>query len=525
MGTNMKKLILSLAAAATLASAAPDPNFHIYIAFGQSNMAGAAGAAEPETKPYPRFKLLPSMDCPAKGRTMGVWTDATSQLANCDNPPSISVADYFGRTLVDSLPDVTVGIISVAVGGTALKLFDKDNWQAYLEDPDRQKENWIINWAKAYDSNLYKRIIDLAKIAQKDGVIKGIIVHQGESDWNNNHWAEDLKKIRDDMLTDLGLSSDTVPLLAGEMREDGCCRGFSTSQVQRITKVMDNAWPVSSSGLGSAGDSYHFNRAGYIEFGKRYAKVMLEHMNRAPVEPMPQQPFKGVAATIPGRIQAEDFDIPGVGSGNDSYKDNDSENHGDSGYRKDTGVDLYKKGDKVVVGYNQEGEWLEYTVKVAETGKYDVFASVASANNTSSFKLSMDGKDITESIAVPKNEGKDNYDDFNSVTAASGVNLTEGEHVLRFTVTGSWMDIDHITFAIPDDPITPPDSSVGIIRSYAMNAASKNYRVFDLMGKVLGSVRVDGSAFETSLKTAGYNKGVYLLQSADGIRRTVRLNR
>ncbi|MCF0216491.1 MAG: acetyl xylan esterase, partial [Fibrobacteraceae bacterium] len=88
-------------------SAAPDPNFHIYIAFGQSNMAGASPAQEPETKPYPRFKLLPSMDCPDKGRTMGVWTDATSQLANCDNPPSISVADYFGRTMVDSLPDVT----------------------------------------------------------------------------------------------------------------------------------------------------------------------------------------------------------------------------------------------------------------------------------------------------------------------------------------------------------------------------------------------------------------------------------
>ncbi|MCF0225574.1 MAG: carbohydrate-binding protein, partial [Fibrobacter sp.] len=111
------KILKSLAVAGSIwagaglvaspSSAAPDPNFHIYIAFGQSNMAGASAAQEPETKPYPRFKLLPSMDCPAKGRTMGVWTDATSQLANCDNPPSISVADYFGRTMVDSLPDVT----------------------------------------------------------------------------------------------------------------------------------------------------------------------------------------------------------------------------------------------------------------------------------------------------------------------------------------------------------------------------------------------------------------------------------
>ena len=109
------------------------------------------------------------------------------------------------------------------------------------------------------------------------------------------------------------------------------------------------------------------------------------------VDPEPQLPFKGEAIAIPGKIEAEDFDIPGVGrnedgTSNDSYGD-DSENHGDSDYRKGTGVDLYKKATGVIVGYNSEGDWLEWTVNVKEEGDYTMFAAVASANATSSFYL------------------------------------------------------------------------------------------------------------------------------------------
>lgn len=483
---------------ASNANAAPDPNFHIYIAFGQSNMAGAAGAAEPETKPYPRFKLLPSMDCPAKGRTLGVWTDATSQLANCDNPPSISVADYFGRTLVDSLPDVTVGIISVAVGGTALKLFDKDNWQAYLEDPDRQKENWIINWAKAYDSNLYKRIIDLAKIAQKDGVIKGIIVHQGESDWNNNHWAEDLKKIRDDMLKDLGLSSDTVPLLAGEMREDGCCKGFSTSQVQRITKVMENAWPVSSTGLGSAGDSYHFNRAGYIEFGKRYAKVMLKHMNRVSVPPSPHMPFKGVAAEIPGKLQTENYDEPGVGSIGKSYLDNDSENKSKA-YRND-GVDIEElsaEPGSYVIGYTEKGEWLKYTVNVADAEGYSVTARVASAAKGSAFHLELDDKPITDIVKV---DSIGSWSDYKEITFKTS-EIAAGEHVLKLVIDGSYVNVDWLDFASTKDVGSEAIGNKVLRLELDMSAT---YQVFDLNGNYLG--------VSEGAKIRNLGKGVFMLK-------------
>ena len=209
-------------------------------------------------------------------------------------------------------------------------------------------------------------------------------------------------------------------------------------------------------------------------------------------EPEPQQPFGGKAWAIPGKIEMENFDEPGYGAGNDSYADNDSDDHGaesngGKSYREGTGVDIYKKATGYVVGYNQTGEWLEYTVDVAAEGDYTMFAAVASANATSSFKLSIDGDDITESIAVPKNDGEENYDDYSKVKA--NVKLPAGKHILRFTVTGDWMDIDYIQFAKGKDAKDPDEGGeVGIRQMVRMNAiAAATYDVFDLTGKKVSS--------------------------------------
>ena len=90
-------------------------------------------------------------------------------------------------------------------------------------------------------------------------------------------------------------------------------------------------------------------------------------------------------------------------SGNTTYNENDTDDHGaetngGTSYRPGTGVDIYKKATGYIVGYNQAGEWLEYTVKVASTGTYTMNASVASANSTSSFKLSMDGRTLPKKL-------------------------------------------------------------------------------------------------------------------------------
>lgn len=263
------------------------------------------------------------------------------------------------------------------------------------------------------------------------------------------------------------------------------------------------------------------------------------------VTPVPQEPFGGKAWAIPGKIQAEDFDVPGVGKNNDSYYDKDKENHGNSDYRKDTGVDLYAKDDgRIVVGYNQKGEWLEYSVNVKKTDEYIMYASVASANETSSFVLSVDGVVATDTLMVPKGEGDGNYDDYVKVSAS--IQLTEGEHVLRFTVTGDWMDIDQMVFlgcnnlenCIEEigkgiEPVNPKDSSgvegecglpeceiVGAVgaRINGFTNANDSYNVFSVTGKFMGRMDVFGNNLNAGLKAAGFAKGVYMVRNVRGNR-------
>lgn len=255
-------------------------------------------------------------------------------------------------------------------------------------------------------------------------------------------------------------------------------------------------------------------------------------------EPEPQTPFKGTPLAIPGTIQMEDFDIPGIGSGNDSYGDADFENHGDSDYRKDTGVDLYKKSNnRIVVGYNNEGDWLEYTVNVAETGTYTVYAAVAAAGSTSSFQLSMDGKAISENIAVPAAaSGEDNYDDYNKV--AFDVNLTQGKHILRFTVTGAWLDIDYMNIvtkgSADPNPIEKSSSSVatdpnpesssspiegGDAIGQGLNfefATRQDFDIFDMQGAFMG--RIGAYSFGQAISfikdsDVNFAKGVYYIRN------------
>ncbi len=269
-----------------------------------------------------------------------------------------------------------------------------------------------------------------------------------------------------------------------------------------------------------------------MESGSTNKDCIVTLVGVGPQIVIPQEPFKGVAAAIPGKIQMEDFDIPGSGKGNNSYYDNDAENHGDSDYREGTGVDLYKKSnDRVIVGYNQVGEWLEYTVDVKKAGDYTMFAAVASANNSSSFQLSLDGETITDTLKVPQaSAGEENYDDYNKVSA--NVTLPAGKHILRFTVTGNWMDIDYINFvagkdADDDEPLPGEEeednggeTAIGIKFAAAPGAAS--YSIYSLSGDFMGRVQAsDMAELRTRTAAAVEKSGVYMVKSAG---RTLRLS-
>ena len=145
--------------------AAPNPNFHIYIAYGQSNMAGNSEIvpAEDQATDPKNFLMLASHNANASQRSgkttqsikTGEWYPAIPPMFHPTE--NLSPADYFGRAMVDSLPGVTVGIIPVAIGAVAIKAFDKDQYKAYFSSA----ESYIQNWARDYDSNPYQRIVDL----------------------------------------------------------------------------------------------------------------------------------------------------------------------------------------------------------------------------------------------------------------------------------------------------------------------------------------------------------------------------
>src|SRR3954465_662990 len=82
--------------------AEPDPNFHVYLCFGQSNMEGGGRIEERDRTVDPRFRVLADFDTPGRDRKKGQWSDAVPPLTR--RTRGISLVDSFGRTMVANLP-------------------------------------------------------------------------------------------------------------------------------------------------------------------------------------------------------------------------------------------------------------------------------------------------------------------------------------------------------------------------------------------------------------------------------------
>ena len=252
----------------------PDSNFHVYLAFGQSNMEGYPGM-EPQDKigVNKRFQMLAAVDFAALGRKKGEWYDAIPPL--CRTSTGLCPADFFGRTIVSRKPErITIGVVNVAVAGCKIELFDKDSYQAYASTAPA----WMTSIIKEYGGNPYQHFVDVAKLAQKRGVIKGILLHQGESNTNDKDWPNKVAKIYRDLIRDLNLKAENVPLLAGETvnADQQGATAIMNTIIAELPKVLPNSYVVSSKGCECRTDHLHFTPAGYRELGRRYAEKMLE---------------------------------------------------------------------------------------------------------------------------------------------------------------------------------------------------------------------------------------------------------
>ncbi|MDH5826916.1 sialate O-acetylesterase [Sphingobacterium faecium] len=255
---------------------AQDKNFHIYLCFGQSNMEGHSKFEDQDTLSNNRFYSLQAVDCPELSRKKGEWYVAKPPITRCNT--GLSPADYFGKTLTENLPDsIRIGIINVSIGGCHIQLFDKDSVTNYVE----KAPNWMKGILAAYDNDPYTRLVDMAKIAQQTGVIKGLLLHQGESNKGDQDWPNKVNRVYDNLLKDLNLRSEETPLLAGELLaadQGGKCASMNTI-IGTLPQTIPNAHIVSSKDCEGVADGLHFSAKGYRTLGRRYAELILSRRN------------------------------------------------------------------------------------------------------------------------------------------------------------------------------------------------------------------------------------------------------
>jgi len=272
----LKTMALGVLTLSASAFSAPDPNFHIYLMFGQSNMEGQ-GQISSQDRQVPGNLLAMQADsaCTVDGASYGQWRSATPPLIRCYNTAhafnngGLGPGDYFGRTMLEnSGPGVKVGLVGAAYQGQKIEFFMKNCASLGSCTPTNG------NGAVPLGQGGYAWMLDLAKKAQQDGVIKGIIFHQGESNTGDSSWPGKVNQVVTDLRRDLGLNAAEVPFIAGEMVPGACCTSHDT-YVHQISSAVTNGHWVSASGL-SARDQYHFNAEGYREIGRRYAQKMLE---------------------------------------------------------------------------------------------------------------------------------------------------------------------------------------------------------------------------------------------------------
>lgn len=282
-GSILAVIMLFISAVAFAQEKKPDPKFFIFLCFGQSNMEGNAKVqAQDKLGIDKRFEALATVDSPNLQRTKGNWYPAVPPL--CRTYTGLCPADYFGRAMVANLPaNIRVGVVNVSVAGCKIELFDKDNYQAYAATAPQ----WMTGIIKAYDGSPYAYLVEMAKLAQKSGVIKGILLHQGESNTNDKQWPAKVKGIYDNLLKDLDLKGESVPLLAGELvnaDQKGACASMNAI-IAELPGTIPNSYVISSAGCPAAPDHLHFTAAGYRELGKRYAQKMLSLMGYKVTEP------------------------------------------------------------------------------------------------------------------------------------------------------------------------------------------------------------------------------------------------
>lgn len=267
----------------------PKSKFHIYLALGQSNMQGAAHLPD-EPISHPRVRVLQGQNCSEHNMPYGEWRDHFQPVIRCregerpkpdgsSGPIGLSPVDTFAVTMAEAAgPDVTIGLVGAAYGGTDIQAHLRNcaDYGACTPPYGDVSGAPVVGGT----TPIYQWILDLARKAQEVGTIKGIIIHHGENNSGDPNWLMYLDQYITALRNDLGLDPSEVPLIAGELPYTGCCSGHN-DLVHRVVEIENGHWVSAGpmpdgTPLGDRGDALHWSTFSVIEMGKRYAAKMLE---------------------------------------------------------------------------------------------------------------------------------------------------------------------------------------------------------------------------------------------------------
>ena len=242
----------------------------------------------------------------------------------------------------------------------------------------------------------------------------------------------------------------------------------------------------------------------YLASNKGVNTTGLPTGELTPVEPEPQKPFKGLAFNLSSKIEAEDFDIPGKGKGNNSYSvSGDCNDTWNTEYRKGTSVKIGEKNGGLVLGCNPTGNYFQYTINAAEAGTFKVKAAVA-ADGNGAVVFKVGDKVVSDSLKYTGSS----WTSFDEVSGS--ITLEKGEQILTMEVAKGYIDVDW--FQIEGSGIAPIVQTA----KFVDNNARQDYHVFDQNGVHMGVLTAYGfDAAKEILQNSSAVKssGIYYLRS------------
>lgn len=156
-------------------------NLDIFLLIGQSNMAGRGEIGEADKVPLEKAFLFDGTKWETAAVPLNKYSTVRKEIGYQKMNPGYTFArkltEYTGRN---------VGLVVNARGGTSI-------------------EQWQKGYSGKDDFDLYEQAIERASKVKNDGVLKGIIWHQGESNQSSSStYMPKLKQLVQDLRTDLG---------------------------------------------------------------------------------------------------------------------------------------------------------------------------------------------------------------------------------------------------------------------------------------------------------------------------------